>query len=88
MYPPLPLLNRICTDDYKIPGTDLVLEKGTALFIPIYSIHHDPEYYQNPNEFDPENFTEEAKSNRPPFTHLPFGEGPRNCIGGQKKYLI
>jgi cytochrome P450 family 6 len=58
-YPPVPTLNRDCTKDYKIPGTDVVLEKGMPTFIPVYALHHDPKYYPEPERFDPERFNEE-----------------------------
>ncbi|KAJ8929029.1 hypothetical protein NQ314_018340 [Rhamnusium bicolor] len=80
-YPPFPLLVRICTKDYQVPGTDVVIEKGTNVIFPLLGIHHDPEYYPNPQKFDPERFNEENKDKRPSFTWLPFGEGPRICIG-------
>lgn len=80
-YPTLPFLNRITTIDYKIPETDIVLKKGTKIFIPTKGLHHDEEYYPDPEKFDPERFSEENRSQRHPFTFLPFGEGPRACIG-------
>jgi len=80
-YPPLPILNRECTKDYKIPGTDVVLEKGLATVIPIYALHHDPKYYPDPERFDPERFNEDENENRHQYVYLPFGEGPRICIG-------
>lgn len=57
------------------------MEKDTLVLIPIYGIHHDEEYYPNPEEFDPERFSEENKRKIPPFAYMPFGEGPRVCIG-------
>ncbi|XP_025831658.1 probable cytochrome P450 6a14 [Agrilus planipennis] len=80
-YPPVPLLPRLCTKDYKVQNSDVIIEKGILLSIPVYGIHHDPEYYPNPEKFDPERFSEENKNKRPPLTFLPFGEGPRICIG-------
>ncbi|KAK5638808.1 hypothetical protein RI129_013103 [Pyrocoelia pectoralis] len=80
-YPPLPMLNRKCVMDYKLPGTDLVIEKGTNVMIPLYGLHYDPEYFPDPECFDPERFNEENKKKVIPFTYMPFGEGPRVCIG-------
>lgn len=80
-YPPVHMLNRICTKSYKVPDSDLVIEKGTKVVISTLAIHHDPEYYPDPEKFDPERFTEEEKAKRHPFTYLPFGEGPRICMG-------
>ncbi|GJQ88390.1 Cyp6a9 [Trypoxylus dichotomus] len=81
MYPPLSFLNRVCTKEYKLPNTDTIIEKGTAILISNLGIHWDPEYYPNPETFDPDRFTDENKRTRPTFTFLPFGEGPRICIG-------
>lgn len=80
-YPPLPLLNRKTKEDYRIEGTDIVLESGRMVLIPVHAVHHDPEYYPNPDKFDPERFSSEEKKKRHPMTWFPFGEGPRNCIG-------
>ncbi|KAF2898972.1 hypothetical protein ILUMI_07208 [Ignelater luminosus] len=80
-YPPLAFLNRKCVLPYKIPDTDIVLDKGTAVIIPTIALHRDPEYFPDPEKFDPDRFSEENKSKIAPFTYLPFGEGPRICIG-------
>jgi len=66
---------------YQIPGESLVIEKGTRVVIPIHSIHHDSKYYPDPEKFDPERFSPEEKAKRPSTTYLPFGDGPRFCIG-------
>jgi cytochrome P450 family 6 len=80
-YPAVPVLSRECTKDYKIPGTNVVLEKGMTTIIPVFALHHDPKYYPDPERFDPERFNENEKSKRHHFVYLPFGEGPRICIG-------
>ncbi|XP_063930010.1 cytochrome P450 6a2-like [Zophobas morio] len=81
MYPPLPNLNRRCTKNYTLRDTNVVVEEGTSLLISALGLHMDPEYYPDPEKFDPERFNEENKNARHPFVHLPFGDGPRNCIG-------
>lgn len=80
-YPPGSALTRLCNKDFQVPDSDLVIEKGTMVLIPAYPIHNDERYYPNPEVFDPDRFTEEAKASRPKYTYMPFGEGPRVCIG-------
>jgi cytochrome P450 family 6 len=75
------MLNRECTKDYKIPGTDVVLEQGMTTITPVYALHHDPKYYPDPERFDPERFNEDVKAKRHHYVYLPFGESPRICIG-------
>lgn len=76
-------LDRMCVKDYVYDDGDLKLniKKGTSVLIPVYGIHHDPQYYPNPERFDPERFSDENKANIVPGSFLPFGIGPRNCIG-------
>lgn len=81
MHPPIANIGRVATKDYPVPGTNLVVPKGLLLFIPAYSIHHDPEIYPDPEVFDPERFAPEQVRDRSSCAFLPFGEGPRNCIG-------
>lgn len=81
MHPPGPGLVRVCTKKYKIPKSDITLNTGTKVLIPVYSIHYDSKYYSQPEIFNPLRFTEENKVSRPNGTFLPFGDGPRICIG-------
>ncbi|CAH1371210.1 unnamed protein product [Tenebrio molitor] len=82
-YPSIPVIPRRCTKDYKIPQTNIILKKGTNVFIPLLGLHYDDEYYPDPEVFDPERFSEENKKTRPPLTWLAFGDGPRVCIGSR-----
>ncbi|KRT84700.1 cytochrome P450, partial [Oryctes borbonicus] len=79
-YPPVSILNRTCVRDTKLPNTNFTIEKGTKIVIPVCGLHHDPEFFPDPDKFDPERFSED-KQNIRPYTYTPFGEGPRSCIG-------
>lgn len=81
MYPPLLTLFREVTQDYHVPDDTLVIKKGTKVLIPAFAIHHDHRYFPDPQTFDPERFTPEEKAKRPSGTYMPFGDGPRICIG-------
>lgn len=73
-------LHRVINKDYPLPNGGIA-PKGTFLVVPAISFHHDPELFPNPQHFDPDRFSDENKLNRHPFAYLPFGDGPRNCIG-------
>ncbi|XP_057324865.1 cytochrome P450 6B1-like [Microplitis mediator] len=79
-YPPINFTMRVSSEKYTFSGTNLTIPKGVIIWIPIMGIQKDPKYYPNPELFDPERF-ENGKSKRPPMSYLPFGDGPRNCIG-------
>ncbi|KAJ8886076.1 hypothetical protein PR048_012282 [Dryococelus australis] len=80
-HPPASSVGRKCTKRYVIPGTETVVEEGTDVEVPIYGLHHDPKYFPDPEKFDPDRFTPENKNKRPQLCYLPFGDGPRICIG-------
>ncbi|XP_052738859.1 cytochrome P450 6B5-like [Bicyclus anynana] len=80
LYPILGVLTREVAETYTLP-TGLRVEKGDRIHIPIYHIHHNPKYFPEPEEFRPERFYGEEKKNIKQFTYMPFGEGPRICIG-------
>ena len=78
---PLTPLERLCVKDYKVPGTDFVVPAGMLVQIASPAIMKDEQFFPNPMEFNPENFSAENKANRNPYAFLAFGQGPRNCIG-------
>lgn len=83
-WPPGFVNDRVCTKDYVYDDGEKLkfkMDKGAILMFPTYSIHHDSAYYSDPEQFDPERFNDENKHNISPETYLPFGMGPRNCIG-------
>ncbi|KAL5290559.1 hypothetical protein ACFFRR_010124 [Megaselia abdita] len=80
-YAILPHLQRVALKDYKIENFDLTIEKGTVCMIPIDSIMNDCDIYPNPETFNPDRFSQEEIQNRHPMAWLPFGDGPRNCVG-------
>ena len=70
---------RVCAEDTIYKG--ILFPKGCDVNIPAYVLHRDPEIWHSPCEFNPDNFSPEAKEKRDPFAFLPFGVGPRHCIG-------
>lgn len=83
-YPIVPILRR-SNADYDIPGTKYTIEKDTVVLIPTLGIHYDEKYYPEPKKFDPGRFSSDNTKNRHSCAYLPYGVGPRNCIG---KHLI
>lgn len=74
-------LDRIASEDYYVEEYDFVLPKGTPVILPFAAILKDPEYWPEPELFDPERFAPENKSKIVPGSYCPFGVGPRACIG-------
>ncbi|XP_023934631.2 cytochrome P450 6B4 [Bicyclus anynana] len=60
---------------------NITIEKGTIIFVPTLAISYDEKYFPDPNKFDPERFSPENESKRHPCAFMPFGTGPRYCIG-------
>ncbi|KAL1123514.1 hypothetical protein AAG570_002591 [Ranatra chinensis] len=78
LYPPAVGLFHHCTKDYLLEDGQTI-KKGTTVIIPSYSMQRDPQYFQDPDEFQPERFLDDH--NVPSNVYLPFGAGPRVCIG-------
>ncbi|XP_044731386.1 cytochrome P450 6k1-like isoform X2 [Chrysoperla carnea] len=83
LYPSLGYLDREALDTYTFPGTNLTIEKGTPVIISLAGMQKDPQYFKNPDVYDPERFNDENKDKIPPYVFMPFGDGPRNCIGAR-----
>ncbi|KAM6424355.1 cytochrome P450 3A9-like [Liasis olivaceus] len=79
LYPLGGRIERVCKMDVEING--MTIPKGTVVMIPPLVLHHIPEYWPEPEEFRPERFSKENRDTIDPYTYLPFGAGPRNCIG-------
>jgi len=79
LYPPAWFVARQAIEDVEIGG--YTIETGSLVFIPIFLVHRDPRWYDDPDTFRPERWTEEFEQNLPRFAYLPFGGGPRICIG-------
>ncbi|XP_072748320.1 cytochrome P450 9e2-like [Anoplolepis gracilipes] len=87
-YSPMIITDRVCTKSYELPPAQpgyksLIVKSDTVMMIPVYALHRDPKYFPNPDKFDPDRFSEENKDNIVPYTYLPFGHGPRKCIGNR-----
>lgn len=83
--PPLHIFDRKCEETCEI-NERLTIPSGMDVIVPIYALHHDPDAWPDPEVYDPERFRGPAKDTRHPFQFLPFGTGPRNCIG--MKYVM
>ena len=81
LHTPFGNMTRSCTKDTTIPNYEHQVRKNDLINIPISGIHMDPEFYPNPTQFNPDNFSKESQSTRSPYTFIGFGHGPRACIG-------
>ncbi|XP_003424479.1 cytochrome P450 6k1 [Nasonia vitripennis] len=79
MYPPLPIVDRVAVRDYKLPGSNVTIQKGTPIYISVTGTNRDPKYFEKPNEFIPTRPRLETADL--PSSSLAFGMGPRSCVG-------
>jgi len=85
LYPPFWMIDRMAVADDRVG--DLAIPRGSTVIVFVYGAHHAPRYWQDPERFDQERFTKESEKLHAPFTYLPFGGGPRGCIGGNYAML-
>lgn len=79
LYPPIHIGNRMAKTDIALNGYEI--PRGSRVMYSIYTTHRDETHWDNPDAFDPERFCPHARHKRPALSYVPFGGGPRNCIG-------
>ncbi|XP_011699126.1 PREDICTED: cytochrome P450 4C1-like isoform X2 [Wasmannia auropunctata] len=79
LYPSVYFISRVTAEDVKLQS--YVVPAGTLLFMFFNKVNRDPNFWPNPDVFDPDRFLPEKIRNRHPYSYLPFSAGPRNCIG-------
>jgi len=85
LYPPFWMVDRMAVADDR--AGDLAIPRGSTVIVFVYGAHHAPHSWQDPESFNPERFTKANEKLHTPFTYLPFGGGPRGCIGGNYAML-
>lgn len=85
IYPPVPRLVRTALRNYQLGA--YTIPAGALVVVSQYLMHRDARYYPEPERFDPERWTPEAKAARPAYSFFPFGGGPRRCIGEGFAYM-
>ncbi|CAK9821355.1 Cytochrome P450 9e2 [Anthophora retusa] len=88
LYPIVVFLDRICTAPFELPPAlpgkkPFVVQPGMNVWIPAHSVYRDPRYFENPDKFDPDRFLNDGKKILNSATYMPFGIGPRMCIGNR-----
>ena len=79
LYPPAPMISRFVAEDMELGGVRI--PAGAMLVVPIYAVHHHALLWQEPERFDPDRFAPDVAAARSRYAYMPFGAGPRVCIG-------
>ena len=79
LYPPVALIVRAARNDVVLDGEPI--RAGSTVYIPVYAVHRHEKLWSDPDRFDPSRFEPEAAKARDRCSYLPFGAGPRICVG-------
>lgn len=79
LYPPVWMLSRIAQGPDTIAGYDI--PAGADVVVCPYTLHRHPEFWERPERFEPDRFDRERRAQRPRYAYIPFGAGPRFCVG-------
>jgi cytochrome P450 len=85
LYPSFWMMDRMSVGEDEVGGTRI--PAGVMVLTYLYGLHRNPDAWANPEVFDPSRFEPEAKKGRSPFAYLPFGGGPRKCIGSSMSIM-
>jgi cytochrome P450 len=79
LYPPVYTIFREPSEDVRLGGYEV--PEGSLVMLPQWGVHRDPRWYDDPETFNPDRWTNDRVSDRPNYAYFPFGGGPRHCIG-------
>jgi cytochrome P450 len=85
LYPPFWMVDRMALADDRAGNVEI--PQGSTVVVFVYGTHHSPRNWENPETFDPDRFSKAKEKLNVPYAHLPFGAGPRGCIGGNYAML-